>query len=91
MRDELSAYIKEKESASQSGDKIFDIQIPEFSLEAILIGSNKVTSQVIVDLFNIAMKARQRSYAGIVTIRRMRIELGMLSLRMVLMTNQQEY
>ncbi|RIA98924.1 hypothetical protein C1645_812094 [Glomus cerebriforme] len=32
----------------------------EFSLEAILTGSNKVTSQVIVDLFNIAMKARQK-------------------------------
>ncbi|CAG8574673.1 6032_t:CDS:2 [Funneliformis mosseae] len=37
-----------------------DEKIPEFSLEAILIGSNKVTSQVIVDLFNIAMKARQK-------------------------------
>jgi len=52
LRDELSAYMEGKGSASQSGDKIFDIQIPEFSLEAILTGSNKVTSQVIVDLFN---------------------------------------
>jgi hypothetical protein len=58
LRDELSAYMEGKGSASQSGNKIFDIQIPEFSLEAILTGSNKVTSQVIVDLFNIAMKAR---------------------------------
>ena len=60
LRDELSAYMEGKGSASQSGDKIFDIQIPEFSLEAILTGSNKVTSQVIVDLFNIAMKTRQK-------------------------------
>src|SRR6266516_4932723 len=49
-----------KGSASQSGDKIFDIQISEFSLEAILIESNKVTPQVIVDLFNIAMKTRRK-------------------------------
>ena len=60
MRDELSAYMEGKGSTSQSGNKIFDIQIPEFSLEAILTGSNKVTSQVIVDLFNIAMKARRK-------------------------------
>ncbi|PKK56103.1 hypothetical protein RhiirC2_800747, partial [Rhizophagus irregularis] len=60
LRDELSAYMEGKGSASQSGNKIFDIQIPEFSLEAILTGSNKVTSQVIVDLFNIAMKARRK-------------------------------
>ena len=77
---------------SVNPDKIFDIQIPEFSLEAILMGSNKITSQIIVDLFNIAMKTRRRrSYAGIVTIKHMRIESGMLSLRMVLMTNQQEH
>ncbi|CAG8529477.1 3745_t:CDS:2, partial [Funneliformis mosseae] len=60
LRDKLSAYMKGKGSASQSGDKIFDIQIPEFSLEAILTGSNKVTLQVIVNLFNIAMKARRK-------------------------------
>ncbi|PKK57118.1 hypothetical protein RhiirC2_871892 [Rhizophagus irregularis] len=68
LRDELSAYMEGKGSASQSRgmftsvnlDKIFDIQIPEFSLEAILTGSNKVTSQVIVDLFNIAMKTRRK-------------------------------
>ena len=95
LRDELSAYMEGKGSTSQSGDKIFDIQIPEFSLEAILTGSNKVTSQVIVDLFNIAMKARRKEilcwYCYYKGIRRMRIELGMLSLRMVLMTNQQEH
>src|SRR5439155_3873368 len=61
LRDELSAYIEGKGSALQSGNKIFDIQIPEFSLEAILTGSDKVTSRVIVvDLFNIAMKARRK-------------------------------
>ncbi|CAG8517341.1 1726_t:CDS:2, partial [Racocetra fulgida] len=32
-------------------NKVFDIQVPEFSLEAILTGSSKVTSQNIVDLF----------------------------------------
>ncbi|RHZ59926.1 hypothetical protein Glove_360g18 [Diversispora epigaea] len=40
--------------------KVFDIQIPEFSLEAILSGSSKVTSQNIVDLFRVAMKIRQK-------------------------------
>ena len=60
MRDELSAYMERKGSISQSGDKIFDIQISEFSLKTILTGSNKVTSQVIVDLFNIAMKTRRK-------------------------------
>jgi hypothetical protein len=36
LRNELSAYMEGKGSTSQSGDKIFKIQIPEFSLEAIL-------------------------------------------------------
>ncbi|CAG8723847.1 7870_t:CDS:1 [Cetraspora pellucida] len=40
--------------------KVFDIQIPEFSLEAILSGSSNVTSQNIVDLFRVAMKIRQK-------------------------------
>ena len=44
LRDELSTYIKDKESALQSEDKIFDIQIPKFFLEAILTGSNKIIS-----------------------------------------------
>ncbi|CAG8701665.1 381_t:CDS:1, partial [Ambispora gerdemannii] len=37
--------------ASAKAHKVFDIQIPEFSLEAILSGSSSVTSQNIVDLF----------------------------------------
>ncbi|CAG8643985.1 2766_t:CDS:1, partial [Diversispora eburnea] len=41
-------------------DKSFDIQIPEFSLEEILTGSSKITVQNIVDLFNVAMKVRQK-------------------------------
>src|SRR3954451_6612632 len=49
-----------KGSASQSGDKTFNIQIPEFSLEAILTGSCNVTAQNIVDLFNVAMKVRRK-------------------------------
>ena len=56
----LSAYIEGKGSASQSRDKIFDIQIPEFSLEAILTGSSEVTTQNIVDLFRVAMKLRRK-------------------------------
>ncbi|CAG8639511.1 4295_t:CDS:2, partial [Funneliformis mosseae] len=35
---------------------VFDIQISEFSLEAILTGSSNITAQTIVDLFNVAMK-----------------------------------
>ena len=68
LRDELSAYMEGKGSTSQSGemftsvnlDKIFDIQIPEFSLEAILTGSSEVTAQNIVDLFRVAMKLRRK-------------------------------
>ena len=37
-----------------------DIEIPEFSLEAILTGSSEVTAQNIVDLFRVAMKSRQK-------------------------------
>ena len=33
--------------------KVSDIQIPEFSLEAILTGSSKVTSQNLADLFRV--------------------------------------
>src|SRR5437660_6290402 len=38
----------------------FDIQIPELSLEAILMGSSEVTAQNIVDLFRVAMKLRRK-------------------------------
>jgi len=44
----------------QTGDRAFDIEIPEFSLEAILTGSIEVTAQNIVDLFRVAMKVRQK-------------------------------
>lgn len=68
-------------------NKVFDIQIPEFSLEAILTESGKVTSQNIVDLFRVAMKVCKRKVcAGIVIIKHTNIEL---SLR-ILMTNRQE-
>ncbi|CAG8646329.1 2663_t:CDS:2, partial [Diversispora eburnea] len=43
-----------------ASDNTFDVQIPEFFLETILTGSDKVTAQNIVDLFNIAMKIRQK-------------------------------
>ena len=39
-------------------NKAFNIQIPELSLEAILMGSSEVTAQNIVDLFRVAMKLR---------------------------------
>ncbi|CAG8609118.1 5019_t:CDS:10 [Funneliformis mosseae] len=37
-----------------------DKQIPELSLEAILIGSSEVTAQNIVDLFKVAMKLKHK-------------------------------
>ncbi|CAJ0859336.1 15213_t:CDS:2 [Entrophospora sp. SA101] len=43
-----------------SSDKPFNIQIPELSLEVILTESSRVTAQNIADLFNIAMKVRQK-------------------------------
>ncbi|RHZ90277.1 hypothetical protein Glove_1g1 [Diversispora epigaea] len=39
---------------------VFNIQIPEFSLEVIIMESNKITTQNIADLFIIAMKVRQK-------------------------------
>ena len=39
---------------------MFDIQIPELSLEAILMGSSEITAQNIVDLFRVAMKLRRK-------------------------------
>ena len=51
-------------SSTEVGDgkinKAFDIQIPELSLEAILMGSSEVTAQNIVDLFRVAMKLRRK-------------------------------
>ena len=88
MRRELSFT----EVGDDKINKAFDIQISELSLEAILMGSSEVTAQNIVDLFRVAMKLRRKEiYAGIVTIKHMRIESEMLNLRMVLMTNQQEH
>ncbi|RIA95918.1 hypothetical protein C1645_816059 [Glomus cerebriforme] len=62
----------------------YNQKIPELSLEAILIGFSEVTVQNIVNLFKVAMKLRcKRFYAGIVTIKHMRIELEMLNLKMI--------
>src|SRR3954451_19824950 len=60
MKGKEFASQSEKMFTSVNPDKIYDIQIPEFSLKAILMRSNKVISQVIVDLFNIAMKTRRK-------------------------------
>ncbi|CAJ0913418.1 16177_t:CDS:2, partial [Entrophospora sp. SA101] len=57
LRDELSVCVKNDNSEINN---VFDIHIPEFSLEAIIKGSGKVMSQTIVDLFNIAMKTLQK-------------------------------
>ncbi|CAG8446556.1 10837_t:CDS:10 [Acaulospora colombiana] len=57
LRHELFICTKENNNKSS---KVFDIQIPEFTLETILTGSSKVTSQNIVDLFRVAMKVRQK-------------------------------
>ncbi|GES89649.1 hypothetical protein GLOIN_2v1766209 [Rhizophagus clarus] len=54
LRQELSSFC-----SKDSDGMVFDIQIPEFSLEAILTGSSNITAQTIVDLFNVAMKVRQ--------------------------------
>ncbi|CAG8743498.1 13727_t:CDS:2 [Rhizophagus irregularis] len=51
LRQELSSFC-----SKDSDGRVFDIQIPEFSLEAILTGSSKITAQTIVELFNVAMK-----------------------------------
>ena len=56
MRRELSST----EVSDSNINKAFDIQIPELSLEAILMGSSEVTAQNIVDLFRVAMKLRRK-------------------------------
>ncbi len=57
LRQELSSYTKDNDSKI---NKVFDILIPELSLEAILMESSKVTAQNIVDLFRVAMKLRRK-------------------------------
>ncbi|RHZ66970.1 hypothetical protein Glove_303g117 [Diversispora epigaea] len=57
LRHDLSVFIKEN---SNKFSDVFDIKIPEFSLEAIITGSSKITAQNIADLFIIAMKVRQK-------------------------------
>ncbi|CAJ0900030.1 15980_t:CDS:2, partial [Entrophospora sp. SA101] len=65
LRHELSVCVKNDSSGINSGasakaHNVFDIQIPKLSLEAIIRGSNKITTQNIVDLFNVAIKTRQK-------------------------------
>ncbi|CAG8657761.1 19432_t:CDS:2, partial [Racocetra fulgida] len=57
LRFELSICVK---NDSNGTNDVIDIQIPEFSIEAILTGSSEVTAENIADLFNIAMKTRQK-------------------------------
>ncbi|CAJ0913518.1 12848_t:CDS:1, partial [Entrophospora sp. SA101] len=46
--------------ASAKAHNVFDIQIPELSLETIIRGSGKITTQNIVDVFNVSTKTRQK-------------------------------
>ncbi|CAG8614313.1 12682_t:CDS:2, partial [Racocetra fulgida] len=59
-----SGSYKDLSSCTKGNDdkisKTFDIQIPELSLETILMGSSEVTAQNITDLFRVAMKLRLR-------------------------------
>ncbi|RHZ61215.1 hypothetical protein Glove_349g11 [Diversispora epigaea] len=57
LRHDLSVFIKEN---SNKFSDVFDIKIPEFSLEVIITGSSKITAQNTADLFIIAMKVRQK-------------------------------
>ncbi|CAG8720645.1 14996_t:CDS:2, partial [Funneliformis mosseae] len=66
LRRDLSVFIKKN---NNKVSEVFDIQIPEFSLEVIITGSSKITAQNIADIFVIAMKVRQkRFYAAEVSI-----------------------
>ncbi|RGB25443.1 hypothetical protein C1646_771717 [Rhizophagus diaphanus] len=61
---EVEQDLRRELSSTEVGDgkinKAFDFQIPELSLEAILMGSSEVTAQNIVDLFRVAMKLRRK-------------------------------
>ncbi|RHZ89218.1 hypothetical protein Glove_18g35 [Diversispora epigaea] len=57
LKHDFSVFIKENNNKISD---VFDIQIPEFSLEVIITGSGKITAQNITDLFIIAMKVRQK-------------------------------
>ncbi|RHZ74198.1 hypothetical protein Glove_227g120 [Diversispora epigaea] len=57
LRHDLSVFIKENNNKINN---VFDIQILEFSLEVIIIGSTKVTAQNMVNLFILAIKVRQK-------------------------------
>ncbi len=58
MEQDLRRELSSTEVDDGKINKAFDIQIPELSLEAILMGSSEVTAQNIVDLFRVAMKLR---------------------------------
>ncbi|RHZ74401.1 hypothetical protein Glove_225g23 [Diversispora epigaea] len=57
LKHDLSVFIKENNNKINN---IFDIQIPEFSLEIIIIESTKVTAQNIANLFVIVIKIKQK-------------------------------
>ncbi|GBC04231.1 hypothetical protein RclHR1_05580016 [Rhizophagus clarus] len=60
VEQDLRRELSSTEVSDSKINKAFDIQIPEFSLEAILMGSSEVTAQNIVDLFRVAMKLRRK-------------------------------
>ncbi|CAG8786035.1 16254_t:CDS:2, partial [Gigaspora margarita] len=57
LRHDLSVF---KANNDNKINNVFDVQIPEFSLEVIITGSAKVTAQNIADLFILAIKVRQK-------------------------------
>ncbi|RIB15650.1 hypothetical protein C2G38_2247488 [Gigaspora rosea] len=57
LRHELFVFTKDDDIEKYSS---FDIQIPEFPLETILMGSNKIAMQSIAGLFNVAIKVGQK-------------------------------
>ena len=61
--------LKQTGEVTLQSDKAFNIEIPEFSLEVILTGSNdEVTAQNIVDLFKVVIKVRQRDFMLVLLI-----------------------
>ncbi|CAG8664495.1 6833_t:CDS:2, partial [Racocetra fulgida] len=62
LRDDLSVF---KANNDNRINNVFDVQIPEFSLEAIITGPTKVIAQNIADLFILAIKVRQKEILSI--------------------------
>ena len=60
VEQDLRRELSSTEVSDSKINKAFDIQIPELSLKAILMESNEVMAQNIVDLFRVVMKLRHK-------------------------------